>query len=87
MNPLLAPELRAIKNMGIKPNYSELSRKFKMDRHTIKAAEAATFRPRRAQGRDRGALMPHGRGGRVSRDVTMDFWFRDGSSVRIAARK
>ena len=38
MDPLLAPELRAIKNMGIKPNYSELSRKFKMDRHTIKAA-------------------------------------------------
>ena len=28
---------RAIKNMGIKPNYSELSRKFKMNRHAIRA--------------------------------------------------
>ncbi len=37
MNPLLAPELRSIKNMGIKPNYSELSRRFQMDRHTIKS--------------------------------------------------
>ena len=37
MNPLLAPELRALKNMQIKPNYSSLSRKFGMDRHTIKA--------------------------------------------------
>lgn len=37
MNPLLAPELRAIKNMQIKPNYSALSRKYGMDRHTVKA--------------------------------------------------
>ena len=37
MNPLLAPELRALKNMQMKPNYSALSRKYGMDRHTIKA--------------------------------------------------
>ena len=37
MSPLLAPELRAIKNMGIKPNYSALSKKYGMDRHTVKA--------------------------------------------------
>src|SRR5574344_472210 len=29
-------ELRSLKNMEIKPNYSELSRRFKKDRHTIR---------------------------------------------------
>ena len=58
MNPLLAPELRAIKNMGIKPNYSELSRKYKMDRHTIKAAYSRLDEPQKKRKERPSALDP-----------------------------
>ena len=45
MNPLLVPELRALKNMQLKPNYSSLSRKYGVDRHTVRAMYARLDEP------------------------------------------
>ena len=44
----LESELRLPREMNVKPNYSALSRKFKMDRHTIK---------KKMEGQRRGGLL------------------------------
>ena len=58
MNPCLATELRAMKNLLIKPNFSQLSRDYNKDRHTIKKMfESLDSEPKARKKRD-SALDP-----------------------------
>ena len=48
----LMGEIRIMKDLGIKPNYSELARKYGVDRHTVrKYYEAGEIPPRKPSGR------------------------------------
>ena len=54
----LESELRFLKQMNIKPNYSALSREYNMDRHTIQKKMEGLDSPPRQKGRSRPPSIP-----------------------------